>query len=286
MPNYCFAGLNYELIADYISEFSRLSPFLTSNDKGPDVRAELRGLDSIKMPFGIQLLNDYIKPDLRMILLIRPDSNISVYLERESTMTFVSGLETDPNWKSSIITYLKSEPYFGHYALGILGSLIIKNRIIMYDGLAVHASAIKQDGRGIIFAAPSGTGKSTHAKLWEDNFGARILNDDCPVLRLIDGRPFVFGTPWSGSSDKFENSSAPLSGIVILEQSHDNKIYRLNSSEIIQKLLPRCFLPYYDKVLMSMGINTFDRIVSSTPVYLLECTPEKEAMELVYQWVK
>ena len=72
-----------------------------------------------------------------------------------------------------------------------------------YDGFFFHSSALALDGEGYLFTALSGTGKSTHTRNWRKLFGERVtmINDDKPIIRRIDGRFFVCGTPWMGKSD-------------------------------------------------------------------------------------
>jgi hypothetical protein len=113
-----------------------------------------------------------------------------------------------------------------------------------------------------------------------------MLNDDCPAIRVSDGQPFVYGTPWSGSSNIFINSKVPILAVVLLEQAPENTIRQLSNHEAVNKLMPRCFLPYYDSRLMDMAINTLEKIISAVPVYLLKCRPDREAVELVHQCVK
>ena len=68
------------------------------------------------------------------------------------------------------------------------------------NGIIFHSSAIAVDGQAYLFTAPSGTGKSTHARLWRELLGDKVImvNDDKPIVRLIDGEFYVYGTPWNG----------------------------------------------------------------------------------------
>ena len=145
--------------------------------------------------------------------------------------------------------------------------LVFQNYLLHYDGIVVHASSLEWNGKGIIFSAPSGTGKSTHVKLWQEYFGSevKLLNDDSPAIRFRDGNPFIFGTPWSGSSNLHSNGSAPLSAIVLLQQASDNSIKQLSNQEAIAKLMPRVFLPYYDEDMMNKACDVFERIIFFSP---------------------
>ena len=50
----------------------------------------------------------------------------------------------------------------------------------------MHGSVVAVDGEAFLFTAKSGTGKSTHTRLWRERFGERavMVNDDKPLLRV------------------------------------------------------------------------------------------------------
>jgi len=155
--------------------------------------------------------------------------------------------------------------------------------LLLKNGIQIHCSSIEYEGKGFIFSAPSGTGKSTHVRLWRELFGDKvtIINEDRPAIRYINNIPMICGTPWSGTSDNFTNRIVPLSNIIMLQQAPANSIERLDFSRALQLLMPRCFLPYFDSELMQKGIDTLERLIRDVPVYLLKCLPNYEAVELV-----
>jgi hypothetical protein len=155
--------------------------------------------------------------------------------------------------------------------------------LIKKNGIQIHCSSIDYNGKGIIFSAPSGTGKSTHVRLWQELYGnaLTVINDDRPAIRYIDGVPMLCGTPWSGTSDNFTNRIVPLYAIVMLEQAPVNSMERLSGPGALQMLMPRCFLPYFDSELMAEALDTLERLIKDVPVYLLKCRPDYEAVELV-----
>ncbi|MGE5417242.1 MAG: hypothetical protein ACM3UZ_10960 [Acidobacteriota bacterium] len=206
-------------------------------------------------------------------------------------------LDADAQWQKTAITYLNknifglNDEVFGFvatYLIHMLLGVAFRNCLLHHDGIVIHASSIKWRGKGLIFTAPSGTGKSTHVRLWQKYMGdeVEVLNDDTPAIRFMDGKPFVFGTPWGGSTNVFRNDSAPVEAVVVLQQAAENSITRLNTIEAVSRVTPRFFLPYVDKDLMATALNIVDKILSSVPVYLLKCKPDQEAVELVYNCVK
>ena len=127
-----------------------------------------------------------------------------------------------------------------------------------------------------------------NAMIWQEIYGATIINDDHPAVRIINGKSIAFGTPWAGERKMFHNGSSTLKGIVILEQGILNKFWKLSNNEILKELLPRCFLPYYCSVLLQKAVGIFTEMINNTNVYKLICKPEPEAALLVKEnvWPK
>ncbi len=163
------------------------------------------------------------------------------------------------------------------------------DRLAYLGGLVMHGSAISYDGKGIVFSAPSGTGKSTHTGLWKKQYGDRVvhINDDKPAIRFLESGPVVYGTPWSGKTDTNSNSSAPLKAVVFLKQAPENRIQPLSVADAIAHIYRETFRPFYDEALSMKVLEAAERLIQSVPVFLLECTISSQAVELVkniMQW--
>jgi len=157
------------------------------------------------------------------------------------------------------------------FAFNIFGS--------SYGVFGVHSSCIAYDGGAVLFLGESGTGKSTHTRLWYNNFdGATLLNDDSPIVSTETGTPMAFGSPWSGKTACFRNESYPLKGIVRLRQAPENQIKRLNIIESLAALYPS-FPPAFAKTrqLNDKMMSSISTIISNVPVYQLDCLPNVEA---------
>lgn len=161
------------------------------------------------------------------------------------------------------------------------GELLLRTRILLTGGLVFHASGIDDNGRGVVFVGHSGAGKSTQAGLWSSLPGVIAMNDDRIAIRPNVSGAVCYGTPWGGDKDIARNHSAPLSAIILLEQSPENKIERLSVSSAVPMLLARCFLPYWDPSLMQRAFGNLDTILASVPVYRLHCRPEMAVVPLV-----
>lgn len=286
------AGLVLNVDCDNKFVQDRINGFISQRFQDDGVNISIYASDYIETPSGMMIADESIK------WRYKPSEQEGYFLY--TTEIFYNQvlclLDVDHQWKNATITYLDYQnnlemagyknriETFTHLMIG----LVFQNYLLHYEGIVVHASSLEWKGKGIIFSAPSGTGKSTHVKLWQECFDSevKILNDDTPAVRFQNGCPLVFGTPWSGSANLHYNGSAPLSAIVLLQQSSDNSIEPISNQEAIARLMPRVFLPYYDKVMMNKACDVFERIISMVPVYLLKCRPDREAVELVCQWVK
>ncbi|WP_295936419.1 hypothetical protein [uncultured Alistipes sp.] len=158
--------------------------------------------------------------------------------------------------------------------------------------VAIHTSVISYNGQSVLFLGESGTGKSTHTRLWRENIpGATLLNDDSPVVRVAEGggtdaKVTAFGSPWSGKTPCYRNVSNPIRGIVRLSQAPHNQIRRLRPIEAIGALLPSCPPSFaHDEKLYDAVCATVSAIVAQVPVYHLECLPDKAAAELSFNTI-
>lgn len=144
---------------------------------------------------------------------------------------------------------------------------------------AVHSSTIVCHGRAVMFLGESGTGKSTHTRLWLENIeGATLLNDDSPFVAVSGGKPVAFGSPWSGKTPCYRNECHPISAIVRLSQAPHNAIRRLSGAEAIGALLPSLPPAFAcDSRLEEMMLDTLAGTVAAVPMYHLECRPDREA---------
>lgn len=158
------------------------------------------------------------------------------------------------------------------------------SRLLDFNGLHLHSSAVELEGKAFLFSGPCGTGKSTHTRLWQSTFGegARVFNDDKPALRKMDGTWYAYGTPWCGKDHININMKAPLCGICFLRQAGENRIRRLSAAEATAKILSQTFHKFKKVERLDMMLALIDDIVRTIPVFELENRPEREAAELSY----
>lgn len=155
-----------------------------------------------------------------------------------------------------------------------------RHRAVMF-----HGSAIAVDGEVYLFTAPSGTGKSTHTRLWRERFGERafMVNDDKPFLRVReDGGIDVCGAPWNGKHRLGSNTILPLKGICILSQAKENKIERVPVGDGFQTLYTQTYRPMSDAQMLKETLNVISSMLE-LPLWHLECTISQEAVKLSYE---
>ncbi len=150
--------------------------------------------------------------------------------------------------------------------------------------LLLHASTVIKDGRAYAFLGRSGTGKSTHSKMWLKSFeGSELLNDDHPIIRIFeDGSTTIYGSPWSGKTPCYRNLSAPLAAIVRIEQYPENQITRLSPFKALGSITTSCSGVQWSPTLINHKMATLDRAVRNIPCYLMKCLPNCEAAEVCH----
>lgn len=281
MLRYEIAGLKLCIAHDCSRNFKRLKPFESFFDGRPDI--EIKFQSSVSFP---ALKYSVTGHDAISWHTECSGNNTLTYVFLNHTGRTEYVIDAMKDWSDITILYHKGSKKAERSFCYFLGSYIISNKIIFHSGFVLHASAVTYNGKGIVFTAASGTGKSTHASMWRRYFNAGIINDDCPVIRIEKDNVFVHGTPWSGAKNRAMQACSPLSAIIILEQSDHNSIRELSSKEAIPLCMPRIFLPYYNPALMDTALQNIEKAIEATPKYLLKCRADREAAELVHQCIK
>lgn len=150
-----------------------------------------------------------------------------------------------------------------------------------------HSAVVSHEGYGYMFLGKSGTGKSTHARLWLKNIeNTTLLNDDNPVVRVFDNEIRVFGSPWSGKTPCYKNEDYPLGGIVLLSQAPYNKITRLSGIESYAAILTSISGKRWERSIADALHATENAIAMGARVYYLECLPDNDAAKLCHKTIK
>ena len=156
-----------------------------------------------------------------------------------------------------------------------------------WDTVLLHGSAVAVDGTAYLFAARSGIGKSTHARLWRELLGdrARMVNDDKPLVRVGGGEAIVFGTPWNGKHRLGENIAAPLRAVCFLQRAEENRIRPVSPAEAYPELVRQTYRPA-DPAMMAKTLELLDKICASVSFWRLGCNMDIEAAQVAYEAMK
>lgn len=163
----------------------------------------------------------------------------------------------------------------------------IADEMLEYDTVLWHGSVVAVDGEGYLFTAKSGTGKSTHTRLWREYLGKRatMVNDDKPLLQITENGILAHGTPWDGKHHLSSNISVPLKSICILTRSDENYIERISRFAAYSMLLQQIYRPH-DPLKMKKTLELLDRITDNIVLYKMGCNMDIQAAEVAYNTMK
>lgn len=153
----------------------------------------------------------------------------------------------------------------------------LARELLSYDAVVFHGSALALDGRAYLFTAPSGTGKTTHTRLWLKNIpGCRVLNGDKPILRILDDRVLACGTPWRGKERLGSGGILPLEAVCLLERDRENHIEPVSFHEAFPALLRQTHHPEGPASMVKI-LELLGRLRENVRLYRLGCNMEDEA---------
>ncbi len=177
-----------------------------------------------------------------------------------------------------------AEPYYESIAIY---RQICLSVLKSFNGLFFHCSALAVNNEAYIFTAQSGTGKSTHARMWREAFGDDVvmINDDKPIIRLIDGVFYVYGTPWDGKHSLSSNIKVPLKAICFLKRGEQNEITQVNGTDWLSFVLNQTIVPK-DTQSMNNLLDMFEKMLTEVKTYELHCNISHEAAKIAYEFMK
>jgi len=212
----------------------------------------------------------------------------------EEYITSVKGKIHDKPWKmhsskdfSKSTIFAVEEELYSSSVIPWLMMVAYAQGMLKYKTILIHASVIEKDGLGYAFLGKSGTGKSTHSRLWLENIqGSRLLNDDNPIIRIDKkNNILIFGSPWSGKTPCYINEGVELKALIRLEQFSENNWKYLSGKSAFIGVLPSCTAIRWDVDLYNKMLDSVEEIIKNTIIGHLSCLPNKESAILCYQKV-
>ena len=154
----------------------------------------------------------------------------------------------------------------------------------LHNCFLMHGACIAYKNKAYLFTAPSGTGKSTHIKLWRKYLGEKvqIVNGDKPFISLEQEEPIIYGTPWAGKERWQRNCSEKLCGICFVERGTKNTIRPLSPNEALPLVFKQIFIPS-ETLAATATLELIDSLLKNTPLYLLTCDISEDAVRCSFQ---
>ena len=268
---FCIAGLRWRIVTEEDWEPAGLLAAFVAEPGDWDLTQEYRFCDQLPEPEGE---------------LVYRDPGMQVYALGEVRQRYGGPVEQGlaharhcirREGNRSLVFLRRSSPGERLSAYRVLQTLELEHRVAERSGVVLHASWIAREGRGILFTAPSGTGKSTQAELWCRLRGGELLNGDRASV-FAEPEPVVRGIPYCGSSGVCRNGELPLEAIVYLTQARENRIRRLRGLEAFRRVWEGCSVNAWSREDLNLCAGAVTRLLERVPVYQLDCTPDENAV--------
>ena len=219
----------------------------------------------------IEATYSYVKQFCKKYL--SPDYEESVFeiqalqAEIEAENTEISGKEFSPSYLETLAILRK-----------------IAETFPLYHRMLMHGAVISYEEKAYMFTALSGTGKTTHIRLWNSYLGenVQIVNGDKPFLWIKDSEVMVYGNPWAGKEHWHKNCYAPLKGLVFLVRGTENCIRKIDSGSCLKYLMKQIYLPK-DKFAAEKTLELLDQMLRIVPLYVLECDMSEKAVKVSFE---
>ena len=202
-------------------------------------------------------------------------------------------LISDDNLKRDIVIDDKLYRYSRYHNLNNIDIAYLESgyqfylKLLDFNGLMLHASAVVLDNKTYLFVGQSGIGKSTHAKLLKKYYkDALLINDDKPAIRYIDNMWYAYGTPFSGKDNININAKYPLKAICLLSKRRDrNNIRELDSISAFLKLLVSTVGRTSKESLDKLSI-LLNRLIKDIRIYEMDSLADEKGIKEVYEIMK
>lgn len=275
---YSIAGLLMEVRGEpLVQVLSQMNAFKPFEYQGPDAPLfSVEWSDSLSVPStekAVRLYESECDGARSAIYALEDDFMVrSWYLSRPESLL----LRTEGTRKLCLAGDLS--PQILRFTLWLGYGLMA----IRHNRIPIHSSAVVCNGNAYLFLGESGTGKSTHTRLWREHIpGAELLNDDSPMVAVENGGVWAYGSPWSGKTPCYRQESYPLKAFVRLSQAPHNSMIKLSLLKAYGAVHPSCPPEFaYHDALYDFISSTLSQILAKTPVFHLDCLPDKAAAEL------
>jgi len=160
----------------------------------------------------------------------------------------------------------------------------IAEKLPTFNRCVFHGAVLEYEGKGFLFTAPSGTGKTTHIRLWKQYLGDKvnIVNGDKPVLHIENKRVVAYSTPYAGKEGYQNHSSAELCGICIIKRGRENRIEKVNAGMYLTEIIKQIYMPFNPEQSIKT-LELLDNLLKWVPLYVLHCDISEEAARTSFE---
>ena len=211
--------------------------------------------------------------------LYERDSGWFDWITKQCNRTVGVSFRISSDW-TQFILYDDQTNSNGEQAFHEFGSLF-SYAVLNHHACVLHGVVMEYEGKGILVTASSGTGKTTHTRMWRDYKNALILNGDRCLCRKVDGTWYAYGMPWSGSSGEYINRKVPISCIVSLNRGDINQVKSMSVFSGTIYLMQRIFAPIWPGELQNKGFDLCEELAAEIPMLELYCRPDLEAVDVL-----
>lgn len=249
-------------------------------------------IELVNEPTNIDLTNSKLLSDVSIVWGDRfkfeeTDSQYITSVVNNNNDSDVWRMVSDKEFKNSKIHIKKQELYESNI-LSWMIMVAFGQRVLSNNTALIHSSVVENGKYAVAFLGKSGTGKSTHSRLWINNIsGFKLLNDDNPAVKVEGEEVFIYGTPWSGKTACYINKKIKLLSVIRLTQSKENKMdWKSKGVESLLALLPSFTAIRWNPDIFSSMVSVLEKIIQYSEIGQLDCLPNQEAAILCFNEVK
>lgn len=155
----------------------------------------------------------------------------------------------------------------------------------LHGKYALHSASNYYQEKAWLYSASSGTGKTTHVKLWEKLYAVPVLNGDLNLLGMENDEVFVYGIPWCGTSGVYTTKKYPLGGIILLKRGTENRVCKLPQDERQLYTAQRMISPAWTEKQVDDSLLFAEKLSDRIPIRRLYCTQEPSAAAVMKEYI-
>lgn len=279
--DYKIAGLRVHFQADFPLIDDECSALFRAEAGGqPDISVLVSAEETLPTPVGAHVADGVF------VRLYQNGDDLTLYTLNRLDKTHCIRSTFPISGGTVHLTVEEKTKAYGERISNLWPAMDLPHQLLCSHVVVLHASAVKTEKGVIVFCAPSGTGKSTQAALWETHRGAEILNGDKVALSCRDGKVFAWGLPFCGTSHICKSYCLPVRGLVLLEQGQENTLLRLRGTSAAAALMNNAF--GHNGLLFSREamLRCLLPAAKAVPVFRLRCTPDQRAVDALAEAFK